>query len=338
LARAKIQDVAKLAGVSIKTVSRVVNKEANVQEKTRQKVQRAIDRLKYQPNASARSLASTRSYHVGLLFDDHIGSYIMNIQTGVLSTSRSGGYDLVIQPCDYGNPELIASVSSMIAARFVDGLILTPPLSDLKPLLSALDKLRASFVLIAPADRSHHRRSVFTNDQEACAEMTHHLASLGHRRIGFVLGHPDHGAVGNRYLGYRDGLKEHGLKFDRQLVKQGYNTFESGVECGRRLLDLERPPTAIFAANDDMAAGVMKVAHQRGLAIPGDLSVAGFDDVPVASQLWPALTTIRQPMEEMAIRATALLLRQLRGEDDDAIEHTVASTLVVRESTGPVAG
>ena len=164
--------------------------------------------------------------------------------------------------------------------------------------------------------------------------MTRYLVSMGHRRIGFVIGHPDHGAVGNRYLGYRDGLKSGGLKLDRKLVQQGDNTFESGVKCGQRLLNLEFPPTAIFASNDDMAAGVMKVAHEMGLSIPGDLSVAGFDDIPLASQIWPSLTTIRQPMEEMAVRATALLLRQLRGETDEKT-HTIASTLVVRDSTGP---
>jgi len=335
LAKATIQDVARLAGVSIKTVSRVTNKEANVRDETRSKVERAAKRLDYRPNPSARSLAGTRSYHVGLLFDNLSASYLMNIQNGVLSTSRSEGYDLVIQPCDYSDPKLVASISSMVGSKSVDGLILTPPLSDMKPLLQALDKLGVCFALIAPADRSNRHRSVFTNDQEVCAEMTRYLVSMGHRRIGFVIGHPDHGAVGNRYLGYRDGLKSCGLKFDRRLVKQGDNTLESGEKCGQRLLDLEDPPTAIFASNDDTAAGVMRTAHEMGLAIPGDVSVAGFDDVPLASQIWPALTTIRQPMEEMAVRATAFLLRQLRGETDNENPHTIASTLVIRESTGP---
>ncbi|MGB5592090.1 MAG: substrate-binding domain-containing protein, partial [Gammaproteobacteria bacterium] len=162
-----------------------------------------------------------------------------------------------------------------------------------------------------------------------------YLASLGHRRIGFVIGHPDHGAVGNRYLGYRDGLKSSGMKFDRSLVQQGYNSFESGEKCARRLLNLEDRPTAIFAANDDMAAGVMKVAHEMELSIPGDLSVAGFDDVPLARHIWPSLTTIRQPMDEMAVQATALLMNQILGNTDDGVEHTIPSTLVIRDSTGP---
>jgi LacI family transcriptional regulator len=135
--------------------------------------------------------------------------------------------------------------------------------------------------------------------------MTRYLGSLGHQRIAFVTGHKDHKAVLNRYLGYRDGLRSMGLKFDRRLVRSGDNSFESGVRCARGLLELPDPPTAIFASNDDMAAGVMQVAHEAGLSIPGDLSVAGFDDVPLASYIWPSLTTIRQPIEEMAVRATA---------------------------------
>lgn len=334
MARATIHDVARRAGVSIKTVSRVINKEANVREATRRKVQRAVEKLQYRPNPSARSLAGTRSYLVGLLYDNPSAPYLINVQHGALRTSRAEGYDLVIQPCRYEDPELIASISSMIKAKPVDGLILTPPLSDMPTLLEALDERGVPFVLISPADESNRDRSVFTNDRESSAEMTRYLVSLGHRRIGFVMGHPDHRAVGNRYLGYRDGLRSGGLKLDRKIVRQGDNSFESGEKCGRRLLDREDPPTAIFASNDDMAAGVMKAAHEMGLAIPGKLSVAGFDDVPLASRIWPALTTIRQPIEEMAVRAANLLLRQLRAETLDGIEHTIASTLVVRKSTG----
>jgi LacI family transcriptional regulator len=205
------------------------------------------------------------------------------------------------------------------------------------PLIQALDEHGVSFALIAPAERGNEHRSIYTNDEEACADMTRYLFSLGHRRIGFVVGHPQHRAVGNRYVGYKKGLKSCGLKLDRKLVMRGDNSFESGEKCGRRLLDLDVPPTAIFASNDNMAAGVMRVAHDMALDIPGDLSVAGFDDIPLASRIWPSLTTIRQPIEEMAVRATALLLRQLRGLDDSDIGNTVESTVVLRESTGPAA-
>ncbi len=338
MAKATIQDVARLAGVSIKTVSRVTNKEANVREETRREVQRIVDKLDYRPNPSARRLAGTRSYLVGLLYDDHSARYLSKILSGALRTSGAEGYDLVIHPCSYEDPELVASISSLIGSKSLDGLILNPPLSDMESLLQVLDDLGVAFVLVAPADRSNEHRSIFTNDEEACAEMTRHLFSIGHRRIGFIIGHPQHRAVVSRYAGYRQGLRSCGLKVDRKLVKQGDNSFESGQKCGRRLLKIDEPPTAIFASNDDMAAGVMKVAHEMGFDIPGDLSVAGFDDVPLASQIWPSMTTIRQPIEEMAVRATGLLLRQLRGLDDSEIERTVKSTLVLRESTGPASG
>jgi LacI family transcriptional regulator len=336
LATATIKDVARLAGVSIKTVSRVTNKEANVRKETRQKVQRAIDKLEYRPNPSARKLAATRSYVVGLLYDNPSAAYLINVQNGALRASRAEGYDVVIYPCSYQDPQLVPSISSLIKSRSADGLILTPPLSDMKPLLNALDKLAVPFVLIAPADVSESHRAICTNDREVCAEMTRYLASLGHRRIGFVMGHRDHGAVGNRRLGYQDGLRSCGIKLDRKLVRRGDNSFESGERCGRGLLDLEQPPSAIFAANDDMAAGVMKAAYEKGLAIPRDLSVAGFDDIPLSSRIWPSLTTVNQPVEEMADHATALLLRQIRGERSNDIAHTVESKLVIRNSTGPL--
>jgi len=260
-----------------------------------------------------------------------------------LRASRAEGYDLVIQPCDFSDPQLVASIESMVRNKPVDGLILTPPLSDMSALLESLDKLGIPFALIAPADRANEYRSVFTNDREACAEMTRLLASMGHRRIGFLIGDPNHGAVADRYVGYRDGLKSAGLKLDRKLVAQGYNTFASGVKGAQRLLARDDRPTAIFASNDDMAAGVMRVAHEMGLAIPGDLSVAGFDDIPMASQVWPSLTTIHQPMGKMAERATSLLLAQLRGKgevDERQLDdpHRVVSPMVIRESTGPCPG
>ena len=341
MVKATIQDVADRAGVSIKTVSRVINNEANVRDVTLGKVQRAIEELDYQPNFSARSLAGARTFRLGLLYDNHSASYLVNIQNGALRTSGAKGYDLVIQPCDFSDTQLVASIEATMRVKPVDGLILTPPLSDMSALLESLDKLGVPFALISPANRSNESRSVFTNDREACAEMTRLLASLGHRRIGFLIGDPNHGAVADRYVGYREGLKSAGLKLDRKLVTQGYNTFASGVKGAKRLLARDVRPTAIFASNDDMAAGVMRVAHELGLSIPGDLSVAGFDDIPMASQIWPSLTTIHQPMGKMAERATTLLLAQLRdssGKEDERQPddlHRVASSIVIRESTGP---
>jgi LacI family transcriptional regulator len=258
---------------------------------------------------------------------------VTNVQQGVLDRCRAEGYELLINPCNYQDPDLCSQVSNMVSQARLDGLLLTPPLSDHKALVGFLDKQNIPFVLIAPPDRSDLARSVFTNDRESCCEMTCYLASLGHKRIGYIIGHPDHAAVGTRFLGYKDGLKRSGIEYDENLTEQGFNSFESGERAARRMLSLDDRPTAIFAGNDDMAAGAMKMAHELGLNIPEDMSVAGFDDVPLATHLWPALTTIRQPIREMADRAAELLLNQIRGESRAEL-HSISSTLVIRDSTG----
>lgn len=332
-----IHDVAKRAGVSIKTVSRVINKEPNVRDETREKVAKAVAALGYRPDPSARRLAGNRSFLMGLLYDNPSASYVINIQTGVLKVCQQEGYDLLIHPCDYQAPGLAAEIAAFSAHSKLDGLILTPPLSDLAPVVRAIREQGIPFTQIAPADPGL-AASVSTNDREACREMTRHLVSLGHSRIGFIIGHPDHRAVLTRYSGYRDAMQECGKKLDDRLVVQGYNSFESGIECARKLLRLRKPPSAIVASNDDMAAGVMLVAHEKGLEIPGDLSVAGFDDIPLARQLWPALTTVRQPMETMAGLAAELLIAQLRGDRPDHGAHVIESTLMIRQSTGPARG
>ena len=166
--------------------------------------------------------------------------------------------------------------------------------------------------------------------------MTCQLIALGHRRIGFICGHPDHRAVTLRFSGYKAALIEHNIPISAALIAQGYNSFESGEQCGRSLLQKEPRPTAIFAANDDMAAGVMMVAHQMGIKIPAALSVAGFDDTTVAHQIWPALTTIRQPIQAMAKKATDLLLKQLKGKPVQLPAGMLSSSIILRESTGPV--
>jgi LacI family transcriptional regulator len=174
---------------------------------------------------------------------------------------------------------------------------------------------------------------VITDDERACFAMTRTLFALGHRQIAFIAGHPDHRAVGLRLEGYRAALKEMGLTENEDYIAQGYNSFESGEVAGAALLSLSQPPSAIFAANDDMAAGVMRIAYKFGISVPGQLSVVGFDDIPLASQMWPALSTVRQPIEAMAARAVKLLVARLRGEQELPMEVLIKSELVLRETT-----
>ncbi len=174
-----------------------------------------------------------------------------------------------------------------------------------------------------------------TNDREISAEMTKYLASLGHKRIAFITGHPDHKAVGNRFLGYRDGLEQSGLKFSERLIATGDNSIGSGEACAMKLLQRKHPPTAIFSANDDMAAGVIRVADRLGIKVPEQLSVAGCDDIALAQQVYPALTTINQPLSSMAEHAAMNLIDWIRSKETPKGDEIVPASVKIRESTGP---
>jgi LacI family transcriptional regulator len=338
MANTTIIDVAEHARVSIKTVSRVINNVPSVRPQIRERVLRAIEKLDYHPNPSARGLGGNRSYLLGLLYDVTCGAYATSVLAGFIERSRAAKYQVVMEPCDYGASSLAEDVTRSVRQSRVDGVILTPPLSDLKAVSGALESLSIPFVRIAPGKHSDTYRSVCTNDRESCSSMTEQLAGLGHQRIAFIVGNPDHAAVMDRYRGYVDGLQTCGLKLDKSLVVQGYNSYASGVQCARKLMNAspEKRPTAIFASNDEMAAGALSVIHGLGLGIPEDVSVVGFDDAPLASQVWPALSTIRQPIADMAAQAAELLLRLLAGEPPDHAKRVIPSSLMFRQSTGPV--
>lgn len=337
MAKATIDDVAALAGVSMKTVSRVVNREPNVRPLTREKVEAAIRKLDYRPSQSARGLAGRRSYLLGLLYDNPSASYVINAQTGVLAACRPNGYDLLIHPCDYRSPGIIDEVVTLVRQSRVDGLILTPPLSDMRSITDALDRQNIPYVRIAPMAHDRVSPCVYCDDRHGAYEMAAHLIQLGHRRIGFIAGHPDHGASAERESGFRAALEDNGIGLPRRLVVQGYFDFESGAAGGRRLLSLKQRPTAIFCCNDDMACGVIHAAHELDLRIPDELSVTGFDDTPVARYVWPALSTIRQPVQEMAERAARQLLDQLRGQPSaDTEEAELKCRLILRQTTAAV--
>ena len=342
--RATIDDVAGLAGVSIKTVSRVVNREPNVSDATRAKVERAIGELNYHPNLSARNLASQRARLIALIYDDPASyenpsfGYVMRMQTGALQACRTADYRLVIYPCDIRRTTVGAEVKEMLEHARPQGVVLAAPLSNMPRIVRAIDATGTPMVRLSPGTQGGKQYSVATNDREISAEMTRYLASLGHRKIAFIKGHPDHRAVANRYLGYLDGLQQSGLEFAARLVEYGDNSFASGEATGDRLIRREDPPTAIFAANDDMAAGVFRAARLLGVDIPGQLSVAGCDDISLARQLCPTLTTIRQPLSGMAERAALVLIDNAHEESPLQGAEIVPATIEFRESTGPAPG
>ncbi|MEM7708854.1 MAG: LacI family DNA-binding transcriptional regulator [Pseudomonadota bacterium] len=336
---ATIEDVALIAGVSIKTVSRVVNHEPNVRDSTRENVQQAIAQLNYRPNTAARRLAGHRSYLFALLYDDPSAypnasaSYVTNLQGGALQVAREQGYDLLIHPWDYRDPLVAEEIRRLIEQSNIDGLLLAPPLAELRSITTMLRSMGKAVVRISPG-RTRRADGVTTNDREVSAEMTRYLASLGHRRIVYLKGHPDHRAMGGREQGFLDGMTQSELPVTKSSLQQGDNSFDSGVACARKLLKWRQPPTAIFAANDDMAAGVLQVAQEFDIDVPTQLSVAGFDDTPLSRQVWPPLTTINQPIFEMGKAAATLLFQQISGQHSTQ-GIRVDSKLVVRRSTGP---
>jgi len=339
--RATIDDVAELAGVSIKTVSRVFNNEPNVREATRAKVEKAIATLNYHPNLSARNLASQRARVIALVYDDPSAyqnpssGYIIRMQTGILRACQKADFRFIIHPCNYQGPGIGQELMALIEHARPHGIVVAAPLSNMPGIVRAISSTGTPMVRLSPGTRNGQQYSVATNDHEVSAEMTRYLASLGHRRIAFIKGHPSHKAVGNRYTGYLEGLRDSGLGLDERLVEQGDNSFGSGEAAGRRLLELTDPPTAIFAANDDMAAGVLRSASLKGIAVPGQLSLAGCDDISLASQLCPTLTTIRQPLVAMAERAATVLIGEGQKPSLPRGTEVIPATLTLRESTGP---
>ena len=330
--RATIKDVSRLAGVSIKTVSRVLNKEKYVREATRAKVDAAMAALKFSPSLAARSLAGRRSFQIALIYDNHSPFYIHQIQDGIWAQCREQGVRMLAQPADVASPTLAAEVGGLIDETHVDGIILSSPVTDAPEVLAELERRGIPFVRISPGTNHAMTSSVFMDDVQAADDMTTHLINLGHRRIGFVIGHPNHMASDQRLFGYRRALDRAGIGFEPSLVRPGQFDFASGAAAAELLLDLPEPPTAIFASNDDMAAGVLAVAHRRDVAVPGALSVAGFDDTELASAVWPPLTTIRQPTRDLAYSAAGLLF----SEEEGVVHRRLQHELVVRGSTGRV--
>jgi LacI family transcriptional regulator len=211
----------------------------------------------------------------------------------------------------------------------VDGVILSSPVTDAIAALEELERRGIPYVRISPGTEHGRSSSVSMDDVQAADDMTSHLIALGHRRIGFIIGHTNHTASDLRLYGYRRALDRAGLPFEPKYVRQGAFDFASGEAAADVLLDLPQPPTAIFASNDDMAAGVLTVAHRRGMTLPRDLSVAGFDDTALASQLWPPLTTVRQPTRDLAYAAASLLF----AGEEDPVHRRLAHELVIRAST-----
>lgn len=332
-----IKDVAARAGVSPKTVSRVMNGEQHVRPPIRDVVLRAVDELGYRPNAFARSLSSARSYLIGLFFDDPASGYATAMQRGAMAACRARSYHLLVEPLELGAPNWLAAMQDTVETLRLDGVILAPPLSQNPALLDMLDRLQTPYVLISPdPNLGQCNGLVEINEQRAAFDMTLYLIQLGHRDIGFVRGDLAHASAEQRRMGYASAMASAGLPILEGRIVDGDFSFRAGFEAGERLLASPTRPTAIFASNDDMALGVSVAAMKCGVAVPSDLSIAGFDDAATARLAWPPITTVRQPVTGMGEAAVEILTDALYRSGDraqPAFRRCLDYALVTREST-----
>ncbi|HUK03321.1 MAG TPA: LacI family DNA-binding transcriptional regulator [Steroidobacteraceae bacterium] len=331
-----MHEVAKHVGVSPMTVSRVLSGDAKVRAETRERVQSAIAKLGYSPNVAARNLAKASTVHIGLLYNNPSAAYMNELLVGVLEESSHAGCQVLLEKCGTRNER---SVIDKLLRDGVGGIILPPPLSDSKLALDALRQARIPFIAVATGRPALEGLSVRINDFEAAAAMTRYLLSLGHRNIGFIVGAPNQTASAQRYAGFATTLGEIGLAPRIDWVKQGSFSYRSGLLAAEQLLTSPQRPSAIFASNDDMAAAAIAVAHRLRLDVPSDLTVVGFDDTPLATTIWPTLTTVRQPVAAMARKAIELLLEEIRlraaGRTLEPLQHIVNFSLIKRESSAP---
>lgn len=332
-----IKDVAARAGVSPKTVSRVINGEAHVRPDKREEVLRIVRELDYRPNAFARSLSSSRSYLLGFLTDDPGSGYAADVQLGALRRCRERSYHLLVEPIDRADPHWARELTTSLAQLRLDGVMLTPPLCDDDEVLAILEASAIPYVRISPSGSEDRSGYVRMDDQAAAAEMTRHLISRGHHRIGFIKGDPTHSVSRKRYAGFVEAMVAAHLPIEPALILEGDFSVRSGVELGGKLLSSENPPTAVFASNDDMALGVLMIAMKHHRSVPEQLAIGGFDDAPTSRLAWPQLTTIHQPKAAMAAAAVDMLTDPYyrQAETSVGFRRSLDYALKVRGSTDP---
>ncbi len=333
-----IDEVAAFVGMSPMTVSRVVNGNGKVRDTTRERVLKAVRELGYTPNMAASSLAAAQHTRIALIYTNPSSAYLRELLVGALSGAARTAAQLVIDTWDTLDAAGQRSAARTLA-KSVAGVILPPPLCESKAVVKEFVNAGIPVVSIASGRFSNEISCVRIDDFRASKDMTEHLISQGHVRIGYIKGHPNQTASVHRYEGFQAALAEAGIELDESLVVQGYFTYRSGLEATEALLSHPHPPSAIFASNDDMAAAVVSVAHRRHIDVPADLSVVGFDDSSTATTVWPELTTIQQPIASMADSAVDILLRGIRRPENGprvVVDHVAPHQLISRDSVAPM--
>jgi LacI family transcriptional regulator len=331
--RATINDIARLAGVSKKTVSRVINQSPFVRDETRERIEAVIAEWGYAPDPQARGLAFRRSFLIGMIYDNPNPQYVVNMQLGLLDGIRGSGFELVVHPCDRASPTFLLDVRTFVERQKLFGVVLPPSVSEDERVAKLLREIGCEYIRIASVELDAPEHMIVGHDRLGSEAMGDHLVALGHTLIGFITGLPSFRSSHERRGGFEDALSKAGLKLDPGYVVQGAYTFESGLACGEALLAMTPRPTAIFAGNDEMAAGVLQAVRRAGLQAPGDVTVVGFDDFQIAQAVWPPLTTIHIPTREVGRIAAEKLIGVAPREKRDP--NSTIPYLVVRESSGP---
>jgi LacI family transcriptional regulator len=331
-----IKEVAASAQVSIKTVSRVLNHESGVANETRVHVQAVIDRLGYVPNLSARRLKSGKSESLALVLPRVTSPYASQLLSCVLAEARVHGYSLLVLEDRADQPDGLAFIRRTILNRQADGLLIAPPGGDNPQLTAFIHEYAVPVVWITPSQIDEGSVSVEATDHNGAMEATRYLLRLGHRRIAHITSLKSERFSVERLNGYREALVEAGVAVEADLLGEGNNSVESGHVAAVSLLERPDPPTAFLAGNDEMAVGVMIATWQRGLRVPDDISVVGFDDAPIARQVFPALTTVAQPIDIIARVAVEKLVGLVKGEAVEPEQVQIPTHLVVRRSCAAV--
>jgi LacI family transcriptional regulator len=327
-----IKDVARAAGVSVATVSRVFNDTARVTADTRDRVVEAAGRLGYSAHGAARSLITSRTSTIGVLLPDLHGEFFSEIIRGIDQAAQRHGYHLLVSSSHNNRSELDAAVRAMRGR--VDGLIVMAPTTDMREFVEGI-AARFPLVLLGDAAVAGDFHSLGVANREGAIEMIRHLLRLGHRRIAMVRGPEGNHDAAERHRGYAAALAEAGIPRNRTLELPGDFTESSGYAAAERLIRRRTRPTAIFAANDATAIGVLSALHDRGVSVPEDIAVAGFDDIPTARYITPSLTTVRVDISGLGARAATRLLQAVaNGDARGASRDVVPATLVIRRSCG----
>ncbi len=320
ISRVTINDIARLAGVSKKSVSRVLNGEPGLSIKTRQRIQAIMKQEGYVPSRQARALAGSRSYLIAIAYNNRNPSFIVDLLQGVQEVASERGYEVVMHEVRSSGADMLADISRFMHRSGCDGLILTPPLSEAPELIGAFGEENWTITRIAGDDVGSKIPQIRYDDRNAVLSVTRHVIDQGHSRIAFLGGPKESGPTRRRLAGFKGGMKTSGLTIEKALLLWGDFTFASGLQAGREILELDKPPSAVVCANDAMAAGVMHAAREKGLRVPADISVTGFDDSLLAVQVWPPMTSVAQPVRAMAEKACGLVITGIEaGESQDSI-------------------